>query len=144
MSTYRRWRCNIAYAVIWAICTFRCKRTHWDTCFPMVELFLQIFNYICTKNAFEIWRMCTNGGDMAYVSVSATVVRILGVCISAHCWLSVLWRMCYIRLITDNPVPTCPMLGLGVYTVVRHMAYVIHALSYRFLTQKPSLWQMII
>ena len=87
----------------------------------MVKLFFQIFNYICTKNVFEIWRMYTHGGNMAYVSVSATtVVRILGVCISAHCWLSVLWRMCYIRLITDNPIPTCPMTGLGVCTVVRN------------------------
>ena len=35
--------------------------------------------------------------------------------------------MCYIRLITDNPtcIPTCPMTGLGVCTVVHNMAYVI-------------------
>ena len=47
----------------------------------MVKLFLQIVQSIRTKNAFEIWRMYTHGGNMAYVSVSATtVVRILGVC----------------------------------------------------------------
>ena len=56
----------------------------------MVKLFLQIFDYICTKNALEICRMYTHVGDMAYVSVFATtVVCILGVCISAHCWLFV-------------------------------------------------------
>ena len=82
----------------------------------------------------------THVGDMAYVSVYATaVVCILGVCISAHCWLFVLLRMCYISLITDNPIPTCPMTGLGVCTVVQNMAYVIHAPYYGFLTQKLSL-----
>ena len=47
----------------------------------MVKLFLQIFG-VCIPT----------GGNMAYVSVSATtVVRILGLglCIAAHCWLSV-------------------------------------------------------
>ena len=109
----------------------------------MVKLFLQIFNYICTKNAFEIWRMYTHGRNMAYVSVSATtVVRIFGVglCISAQCWLSVLRSsMCYICLIPDNPIPTCPMTGLGVCTVVRNMAYVLYAPYYGFLARKPSL-----
>ena len=106
----------------------------------MVKLFFQIFNYICTKKGFEIWGMYTHGGNTVYVSVSATtVVRILGVCISAHFWFSVLWRMCYIRLITDNPIPPCPMTGLCACTVVRNMAYVIHAPYYEFLTQKPSL-----
>ena len=66
----------------------------------MVKLFFQMFKYIWKKNAFEIWRMYTHGGNLAYVSVSATtVVRILGVCIQVYCLLSVLWRMCCIRLI---------------------------------------------
>ena len=69
-----------------------------------------------------MWRMYTHMGNMAYVSVSATtVVRILGVCISEHCWLSVLWRMYYIRFIDDNPIPTCPITGLGICTVVRNL-----------------------
>ena len=38
-----------------------------DTCSLMVKIFLQIFNYICTKNVFEIWRMYTHGGNMAYM-----------------------------------------------------------------------------
>ena len=60
------------------------------------------------------------------MSVSATrVVRILGVCIKVYCLVSVLWRMCYIRLNTDNPTPPCPMTGLGVCTVVRNLAYVL-------------------
>ena len=67
-----------------------------------------------------IWRMC---------QFLPQQLSNVGVCISAHCWLSVLWRMCYIRLITDNPISTCPMTGLGVCrpAVVRNMAYVIHA-----------------
>ena len=32
----------------------------------MVILFLQIFNYICTKNAIEIWRMYTHGARVIW------------------------------------------------------------------------------
>ena len=63
-----------------------------------------------------IWRMCQ----------ATTVVRILDVCFLAQCWLSVLWRMCCLSLITENPFP---MIGLGVCTAVRNMEYVIHHIT---------------
>ena len=76
----------------------------------MVKLFLQIFKSICTKNAFEIWRMYTHG-------------EIWRMCQFLPQQLSVFWMYVFKRIVG------CLYYGVTILFqhILRNMAFVIHA-----------------